>query len=75
MKTGRCELCMEDAEARGSRNRAHSPSGRELPVTGFGCAVCKVYICKKCFASGEFVEWRHPGDTSVPSPHPFADLN
>ena len=64
MWKGRCEVCADDAEARGSTRRGCSPSGKNVTTTSMGCAACKVYICSKCHAKGLFDSWRHPGDCS-----------
>ena len=58
------ELCADDALARGSSRKGYSPSGREINRTGSGCAICKVYICKKCYEDGSFKAYAHPGDCS-----------
>ena len=61
---GRCELCMESAQARGSENKKYSPGGTRVNAGTYGCNICKVYICRSCHDRGLSKSYRHPGNCS-----------
>ena len=61
---GRCDLCSDEATRRGSKTRKRWPDGRAVAHTSFGCAICKVYVCKACEQNGAWEAYGHPGDCS-----------
>ena len=61
---GRCDPCSDEGLRLGAARRGRWPDGKEVPKSGSGCAICKIYVCKTCKSNGTYDNYTHPGDCS-----------